>query len=105
MANLEAAPARPLLPTPPAAKPSWSSTAGDVAACGSSAASSSQAEGNQTAASASDAFTPEREADILRLQGELGFSRYQATEAFKRCSTAGAAVDWILSPEREWNQQ
>lgn len=39
-----------------------------------------------------------------RLQVELGFSAHQVAEAFKRCSTTEAAVDWILSPEREWNR-
>eukprot|EP00928_Gymnodinium_smaydae_P024745 TRINITY_DN1993_c0_g2_i1.p1 TRINITY_DN1993_c0_g2~~TRINITY_DN1993_c0_g2_i1.p1 ORF type:complete len:463 (+),score=109.58 TRINITY_DN1993_c0_g2_i1:2-1390(+) len=46
----------------------------------------------------------EKESDIQRLVDEMGFSRYQVVEAFKRCSTAEAAVDWIFSPEREWNQ-
>jgi hypothetical protein len=45
---------------------------------------------------------PEQEEMYQRLQDEMGFSRYQVTEAFKRCSTAEAAIDWILSPEREW---
>jgi hypothetical protein len=45
----------------------------------------------------------EREALFQQLQDEMGFSRYQVTEAFKRCSTAEAAIDWILSPEREWD--
>eukprot|EP00927_Polykrikos_kofoidii_P000229 TRINITY_DN10095_c0_g1_i2.p1 TRINITY_DN10095_c0_g1~~TRINITY_DN10095_c0_g1_i2.p1 ORF type:complete len:187 (-),score=55.31 TRINITY_DN10095_c0_g1_i2:48-608(-) len=47
----------------------------------------------------------DRESDILRIQEELGFGRYQALEAFKRCSTVESAVDWILDPAREWNQQ
>lgn len=46
----------------------------------------------------------EREALLQQLQDEMGFSRYQVTEAFKRCSTAEAAIDWILSPEREWDE-
>lgn len=40
----------------------------------------------------------------LRLQVELGFSAHQVAEAFKRCSTTEAVIDWILSSEREWNQ-
>jgi len=46
---------------------------------------------------------PARAADAHRLQVELGFSAYQVAEAFRRCSTSEGAVDWILSPEREWN--
>lgn len=41
----------------------------------------------------------EREATMRRLQQELGFSEQQVIEAFKRCSTAEAAVDWILSSD------
>lgn len=51
--------------------------------------------------SSSQVISAEREADMKRLQEELGFSRMQVLEAFKRCSTAEAAVDWILS--HEWN--
>eukprot|EP00971_Amphidinium_carterae_P019418 382204-Amphidinium_carterae.2 len=40
---------------------------------------------------------------ILQLQAEMGFSKFQVEEAFKRCSTVEGAVEWILSPEREWN--
>lgn len=45
----------------------------------------------------------QREADCRRLQNEMGFSELQVVEAFKRCSSCEAAIDWILSPEREWN--
>jgi hypothetical protein len=44
-----------------------------------------------------------QESMLQQLQDEMGFSRYQVTEAFKRCSTAEAAIDWILDPAREWD--
>lgn len=46
----------------------------------------------------------EREAAMRRLQDDMGFSYRQVQEAFKRCSTVEAMVDWILSPERDWNK-
>lgn len=46
----------------------------------------------------------EQKAAMKQLSDELGFSTEQIQEAFKRCSTAEGAIDWILSPEREWNQ-
>mmetsp|Transcript_18417 Transcript_18417/g.36119 ORF Transcript_18417/g.36119 Transcript_18417/m.36119 type:complete len:582 (+) Transcript_18417:75-1820(+) len=46
----------------------------------------------------------EQKAAMKHLSDELGFSTEQIKEAFKRCSTAEGAIDWILSPEREWNQ-
>jgi len=46
----------------------------------------------------------EQKAAMKQLSDELGFSDEQIQEAFKRCSTAEGAIDWILSPEREWNQ-
>jgi len=46
----------------------------------------------------------EQKAAMKQLSDELGFSNEQIQEAFKRCSTAEGAIDWILSPEREWNQ-
>eukprot|EP00929_Paragymnodinium_shiwhaense_P115032 TRINITY_DN83627_c0_g1_i1.p1 TRINITY_DN83627_c0_g1~~TRINITY_DN83627_c0_g1_i1.p1 ORF type:complete len:746 (-),score=158.28 TRINITY_DN83627_c0_g1_i1:95-2332(-) len=42
--------------------------------------------------------------DIRSLQEDMGFSAYQALEAFKRCSTLAAAVEWIIEPDREWNR-
>mmetsp|Transcript_43727 Transcript_43727/g.103268 ORF Transcript_43727/g.103268 Transcript_43727/m.103268 type:complete len:538 (+) Transcript_43727:120-1733(+) len=47
-------------------------------------------------------FTPQAQAK-LRLQQEMGFTKHQVDEAFKRCSTAEGAIDWILSPERDWS--
>jgi len=45
---------------------------------------------------------PDQEALMVQLQHDMGFSRTQVVEAFKRCSTAEAAIEWILSPERDW---
>jgi len=47
----------------------------------------------------------EMERQMRSLEEGMGFSRFQTTEAFKRCSTVEAAVDWILSPERSWARQ
>jgi len=63
--------------------------------------------GGSATAQAAPSATPappseERLAEMQSVE-ELGFSRQQVAEAFRRCSTAAASVDWILSPEREWN--
>lgn len=50
--------------------------------------------------------TPEEQEAMMQiLQDEMHFTRYQVVEAFKRCSTAEAAIDWILEPGREWGDQ
>lgn len=48
-----------------------------------------------------DTVRQEREA-MMQTVMEFGFSEYQATEAFKRCSTVEGAVEWITDPGREW---
>jgi len=47
--------------------------------------------------------SPDMERQIRSLEEGMGFSRLQTSEALKRCSTVEAAVDWILSPDRNWN--
>lgn len=42
---------------------------------------------------------PNKVEAMRQLQEEMGFSEMQVIEAFKRCSTAEAAVDWIVSHE------
>lgn len=76
---------------------------GSVGGCaGGCAGGSAGSTASVSVGNACVAASPEREAEVRQVQ-DLGFSLHQATEAFKRCSTVESAVDWILSPEREWN--
>jgi len=54
---------------------------------------------NQAAEHPPPTASPGREEDIKQVM-DFGFTKHQATEAFKRCSTVEAAVTWIV--EREW---